>query len=452
MGSGVPVGGECIVFDYDDDGDVDLVDYGQFELLYGTQPAAQIAYDFRNQMATYSEWIDGSVDKVHEYYYDALGRRIAKIVDAGGTPEETRYYYVGWRVVEEQDDSGDTLATYVYGNYIDEVLQMRRDVDGTGGPEDYYYLHDDMHNVMALTDATGTVVERYQYDDYGQPTYSDGSFAPLGSAASAYDNPYLFTGRRFDNETGWYYYRTRYLDPFTGRFTTRDTIGIWGDSYNVGNGFSYVGNNPWSWMDPLGLNSGKLVIFVDQPGNMDGSHYDFYLGGGKVGVGHTYGALVLYDDDENIVDGPHYFGFYPLADEGDSTILFQEEYEGFLADDEGHDWDVRMEYEISAEEYEDGMTVVDEWADDTPTWDRDDRHCLHFILTVAEEAGQDFDTDEFSHEDIFYDGTISSGSFGYWLSRQEGSVENIANAKPSSPKGPVAECGDVGSVDLPLGG
>jgi YD repeat-containing protein len=107
--------------------------------------------------------------------------------------------YVGWRVVEEQDDSGDTLATYVYGNYIDEVLQMRRDVDGTGGPEDYYYLHDDMHNVMALTDASGTVVERYQYDDYGQPTYYDGSFAPLGSAFSAYDNPYLFTARAFTN-------------------------------------------------------------------------------------------------------------------------------------------------------------------------------------------------------------------------------------------------------------
>jgi RHS repeat-associated protein len=262
MGSGVPVGGECNVFDFDDDGDVDLVDYGQFELLYGTQPAAQIAYDFRNQMATYSEWIDGSVDKVHEYYYDTLGRRIAKIVDAGGTPEETRYYYVGWRVVEEQDDNGDTLATYVYGNYIDEVLQMRRDVDGTGGPEDYYYLHDDMHNVMALTDATGTVVERYQYDDYGQPTYTDGSFAPLGSAASAYDNPYLFTGRRFDNETGWYYYRTRYLDPFTGRFTTRDTIGIWGDPNNIGNAYAYVGNNPWTWLDPYGYETQTVGTYV----------------------------------------------------------------------------------------------------------------------------------------------------------------------------------------------
>jgi len=38
-----------------------------------------------------------------------------------------------------------------------------------------------------------------------------------------------------------------------GRFTSRDTIGIWGDPQGVGNGLAYVGNNPWKWFDPLGL-------------------------------------------------------------------------------------------------------------------------------------------------------------------------------------------------------
>jgi hypothetical protein len=48
-------------------------------------------------------------------------------------PRTTRYFYGGesqWQVCEEQDGSGDTVATYVYGNYIDEVLQMQR--CGTG--------------------------------------------------------------------------------------------------------------------------------------------------------------------------------------------------------------------------------------------------------------------------------------------------------------------------------
>jgi hypothetical protein len=45
----------------------------------------------------------------------------------------------------------------------------------------------------------------------------------------------------------------RMYDPKTGRFVTRDTIGTWGDPTNVGNPYTYVGNNPWTWTDPYGL-------------------------------------------------------------------------------------------------------------------------------------------------------------------------------------------------------
>jgi len=63
----------------------------------------------------------------------------------------------------------------------------------------------------------------------------------------------MFNGRPYDSETGLYYYRTRYLDPRTGRFTTRDRLGIWGDPQNLGNGYTYVNNNPWTLLDPYGL-------------------------------------------------------------------------------------------------------------------------------------------------------------------------------------------------------
>jgi RHS repeat-associated protein len=114
-----------------------------------------------------------------------------------------------------------------------------------------YYHTDDLYNVMAVTDDAGNVVERYEYDDYGTPMI----MAPDGTvlASSTIGNPYLFTGRRHDPETAWYHYRTRYLDPAAGRFTTRDTIGIWGDPWEFGNGYSYVGNGPLSWLDAFGL-------------------------------------------------------------------------------------------------------------------------------------------------------------------------------------------------------
>jgi len=90
-------------------------------------------YDYRNRMVEYKDELTG---QRHTYAYDALGRRIAKTVDADGVtgpPTTTRYFYGGesqWQVCEEQDGSGDTVATYVYGRYIDEVLQMQR--CGTG--------------------------------------------------------------------------------------------------------------------------------------------------------------------------------------------------------------------------------------------------------------------------------------------------------------------------------
>src|SRR5262249_16196435 len=62
------------------------------------------------------------------YQEDALSRRIEKIADpfAVSNPIETRYFYDDARIIEEQSAAGSTLATYVYGNYIDEILTMQR--------------------------------------------------------------------------------------------------------------------------------------------------------------------------------------------------------------------------------------------------------------------------------------------------------------------------------------
>jgi RHS repeat-associated protein len=253
-GPGVPNPGTppCDQADLDGDGDVDLVDFMQLqpELIDETAPdlTPSYRYDYRNQMDSYT---DASANMRYAYLYDALGRRIGKIVDAdGASPQVTYYFYAGDRVIEERNAAGSTTATYVYGRYIDEVLTARRDVDGNGTPEDYFFHADDLYNVTVVTDATGAVVERYEYGAFGQPTI----YAPdlTVRQASAVGNTLMFNGRPYDAETGFYYYRTRYLDPRTGRFTTRDTIGIWGDPANMGNGYAYVGNNPSTFVDPWG--------------------------------------------------------------------------------------------------------------------------------------------------------------------------------------------------------
>jgi RHS repeat-associated protein len=201
-----------------------------------------VQYDFRNQMVQHEEVSTGDLS---EYQYDPFGRRTLKLVIQAGMTNETRFFYDGFQVVEEQDAAGTAEATFVYGRGIDEVLTMNRDGNT------YYFHGDDLGNIMAASDDTGAVAERYDYGPFGAPNIFDGAGVPI--AASNIGNPYLFTGRRFDPDTGWYYYRTRYMDPSIGRFLSRDIIGIWGDPGNFGNGTTYVGNNPWSHLDPFGL-------------------------------------------------------------------------------------------------------------------------------------------------------------------------------------------------------
>ena len=83
-----------------------------------------------------------------------------------------------------------------------------------------------------------------------------------------------------------------------GRFTTRDTIGIWGDDDNLGNGYAYVGNNSASAMDPGGENvinttrsnikhdPRKLVVSGGGPGFFD-VYNELLAPGGNAGSTRT---------------------------------------------------------------------------------------------------------------------------------------------------------------------
>jgi len=159
-------------------------------------------------------------------------------------------------VVEERDSTNTLLASYVSGLFADEHLLR---VDGEGNA--VWYVADEQFNVVALTDGAGAVLERYEYGDYGEPFVTDASGDYRGS--SYHGNAYMFTGRRWEPEIGFYFYRARYYDPYTGRFVSRDPIGIWGDPAGLGNGYAYAGNNPWTFVDPTGLAAKQVYGKMD---------------------------------------------------------------------------------------------------------------------------------------------------------------------------------------------
>lgn len=210
------------------------------------------------------------------YVYDALGRRIQKIVGI----DTTNYYYDGAQLIEERS-MGDTIkATYVWGRWVDDIISMQR----TG--QAYYYHTNTLGSVLAITNSAGNVVERYDYDPYGHVSTYDGSYSLIGS--STIGNRYLFTGREYDIESGLYFYRARYYDPSLGRFMQRDPLGYIDGML----AYAYVNNNGATGIDPYGLVNwwGVAEASVGLVGNTLGA-----IGGVGLGVATSWtgvGAVV----------------------------------------------------------------------------------------------------------------------------------------------------------------
>jgi RHS repeat-associated protein len=227
-------------------------------------------YDEENRLVRVTRNSDSAI--VGQYLYDALGRRITRVASPSATFDTTLYFHDATRVIEEQNDVGATQATYVYGTYVDEVLTMDR------GGQTFYYHQNALWSVGAITDSAGGVSERYAYDAYGAPTVTTGSFVAVppnawGTAHSAIGNPWMFTGRQLDEESGLYFYRARYYDAGKGRFVQRDPKG-YVDGMNL---YEYVRSNPVNRADPEGQASFhpdiKVVAAGKKTGDCGGATY-----------------------------------------------------------------------------------------------------------------------------------------------------------------------------------
>jgi RHS repeat-associated protein len=145
-----------------------------------------------------------------------------------------RYIYDGEDLLLEYDESNTLQARYTHGPGVDEPIAMTR------GSASYFYHQDGLGTVTELTDGSGTTAKSYAYDSWGNILAQTGTV----------ENPYTYTGREFDAETGLYYYRERYYDPQTGRFLQKDPIGLRGGDFTL---YAYVGNDPIDRIDPYGL-------------------------------------------------------------------------------------------------------------------------------------------------------------------------------------------------------
>ena len=114
------------------------------------------------------------------------------------------------------------MARYAQGLGIDEPLAIYR------GGKSYYYHADGLGSIVALSDNHGTTKASYTYDAFGNNAPPSPPPPP-----SSVTNPFRYTAREFDIESGLYYYRARYYDPAAGRFLSEDPIGFEGVQISI---------------------------------------------------------------------------------------------------------------------------------------------------------------------------------------------------------------------------
>lgn len=240
-----------------------------------------LVYDANDQLVQVKDRRTGAV--LVRYEYDAFGRRVQKSVGVlPNTAQVTRYYYCNQRIIEERDGRDVVQAIYTYGTYIDEPLTLDRD------GERFYYHSNRVFSTYALTDSAGQIVERYSYTPYGQATTFDADYQNAG-LTSRVGNPFTFTGRELDAETGLMHFRARTYDTAQGRFKQRDPIEYGARTLNL---YQYVGDNPSNRMDPYGLNEVK-------PLSIDG--YKILI---ECCKGEIIGVSVWLTGSKSVTEGP----------------------------------------------------------------------------------------------------------------------------------------------------
>ncbi|KYC34733.1 hypothetical protein WA1_49275 [Scytonema hofmannii PCC 7110] len=192
-------------------------------------------WDYENRLgAATLKNSSGIVLQSMQYRYNDNGIRVASVVNN----QETRYLIDTvqpyGQVLEEYSPNGAVQVSYTYGN---DLISQKQGIKST------FYHVDGLGSTRALTDASGSVVNTYNYEAYGELLNSTGSVS----------NKYMFAGEQYDSNLGDYYLRQRYYDTETGRFTRRDDYeGRLGEPQTL-HKYVYAHDNPVNGIDPTGL-------------------------------------------------------------------------------------------------------------------------------------------------------------------------------------------------------
>ena len=258
----------------------------------------ELVWDFKDRLvAVKSDRITA------EYVYDHSDRRVTKHVrhiDGDGPPESVVQY-----VDRHYEVRDGRPVKYVYAGKrrVARLTGAAALANGQGAPLPgpasalRYYHQDHLGSTNVMTDAAGNLLEEIAYYPYGNPreTYRRTSFEA---------EPYRFSQKETDEETGLQYFEARYLDGALARFLSVDPVlqrplqRLLEEPQRL-NAYSYSLNRPLVYQDPTGelpivvpviIKGGTGVVSGYALAKATGSEYSWTdaaldFGTGIVGVG-----------------------------------------------------------------------------------------------------------------------------------------------------------------------
>jgi len=199
----------------------------------------------------------------HTYEFSPLNR-LVKATSAQGKMASYDYNGLGHRVEKRVTDDLNPSIDICY--VLDLTRRYHNLLQMTDGAETHNfswddkvvfdnrnaYLHDELGSPLRYLDSTGSAVEQYGYDEFGNDLYGNqGLLQPFG-----------YTGYSHDSISETYFAQVREYQPLTGRFTGVDTIKGYADNPLTMNSYTYCFDNPMKYVDTTGKFPWLIPIII----------------------------------------------------------------------------------------------------------------------------------------------------------------------------------------------
>jgi len=251
-------------------------------ILFSDGAGKTYTYDAVNRMVSVTQ--NGiTID----YVYDGMGRRVQET--SNGTVVKQWVWCGRTHPCEERDGNNNIIKRfYAQGEQI--------------GGANYYYAKDRLGSVREMTDSTGAIRARYDYDPYGRQTKLSGDL----------DADFGFCGYYNDTASGGWATKYRILKSDLGRWLSRDPIGERGGT----NLYEYALANPVKWRDRLGLD-----VRLETTNQVYGLHQHVSVDTPDGPYNQSYGMKSRDLPEQPMIQA---YGVEPTFDQAGSGIVYQD--------------------------------------------------------------------------------------------------------------------------------